>query len=279
MRKINYGLIVSDFDGTLVNRDGTISEKNQQAISDYVASGGKFVISTGRMPRGIVARAKELGMEGLVSCCQGSVIVELDTGTRLVDGRIPYETTLAIVEKMEEMGLHIHVDDGFDFYSNMDDDALKRYENALRYKAILVLDRPLSQFVREKKLSSYKVLTMVKHEENASVLQRLTECNFPGCTVTRSGRSLVEVLTAQYSKGTAVEFLAKHFNVPIERTVAVGDQLNDVPMIETAGVGVAVQNADIGLKEKANVVSPLTNEEGAIAWVIEEFGFQKNVKD
>ena len=74
-------------------------------------------------------------------------------------------------------------------------------------------------------------------------------------------------------------FLAKHFNVPIEKTVAVGDQLNDVPMIETAGVGVAVQNADIGLKEKANVVSPLTNEEGAIAWVIEEFGFQKNAKD
>ena len=61
MRKINYQLIVSDFDGTLVNDDGTISDQNKQAIADYVAAGGAFAISTGRLPDGILKRAKELG--------------------------------------------------------------------------------------------------------------------------------------------------------------------------------------------------------------------------
>ena len=46
-------------------------------------------------------------------------------------------------------------------------------------------------------------------------------------------------------------------------------------MIQTAGLGIAVQNADKGLKAKAKTVSPRTNEEGAVAWAIEQFGFQK----
>jgi hydroxymethylpyrimidine pyrophosphatase-like HAD family hydrolase len=45
-------------------------------------------------------------------------------------------------------------------------------------------------------------------------------------------------------KGTAVEFLAKYYGVTLEKTIAVGDQLNDIPMIEKAGLGIAVKNAD-----------------------------------
>ena len=71
MPKINYGMIISDFDGTLVKDDGTVSQINKQAISKYIENGGIFAISTGRLPAGIVSRAKELGLKGVVSCCQG----------------------------------------------------------------------------------------------------------------------------------------------------------------------------------------------------------------
>ena len=275
MRKIDYKLIVSDFDGTLVNEDGTISDKNKQAIADYVSAGGAFAISTGRMPDGILPRANELSLKGLVSCCQGSIIADIATKEFVFEGRIPYETTLAVVEKMEQMGLHIHVYEAWEYFSNMDDMALKTYENAVKSKAILVIDRPLSQFVKERKLASYKILAMVAPQDNERVIQELQAACFPGCTVTRSSEFLVEVINAKYSKGTAVEFLADYFNTTLDKTVAIGDQLNDLPMIEKVGLGLAVQNADKGLKEKANVISPLTNEEGAVAWAIEEYGFQK----
>ena len=275
MRKIDYKLIVSDFDGTLVNEDGTISDKNKQSIADYVSAGGAFAISTGRMPDGILPRANELGLKGLVSCCQGSIIADIATKEFVFEGRIPYETTLAVVEKMEQMGLHIHVYEAWEYFSNMDDMALKMYENAVKSKAILVIDRPLSQFVKERKLASYKILAMVAPQDNERVIQELQAACFPGCTVTRSSEVLVEVINAKYSKGTAVEFLADYFNTTLDKTVAIGDQLNDLPMIEKAGLGLAVENADKDLKEKANVISPLTNEEGAVAWAIEEFGFQK----
>lgn len=275
MRKINYPLIVSDFDGTLVKKDGTIDEKNKKAISEYIAAGGKFAISTGRMPAGILARAKELGLQGMVCCCQGAIIVDIESNEVISQGRIPLDTTIDICKKMEEMDLHIHVYDLWDYYCNKDDEALKFYEKAVKSKAKIVTDKPLSAFVKEANLASYKVLAMVPAEDNEKVLQELAAENFKDCELTKSDAYLVEVVNKNYSKGTAVEFLAKYYNVPIEKTIAVGDQRNDLPMIEKVGLGIAVKNADDALKEAADYICAYTNEEGAIGEIIEEFGFCK----
>ena len=272
-RKINYPLIISDFDGTLVNDDGSITQRNKEAIADYVAAGGAFAISTGRMPDGILSRAQDLGLKGMVSTCQGGIIVDIESGEVISEGRIPYETTLKIIQKMEEMGLHIHIYDLWDYYSNMDDEALKHYEYIVKSKAKLIIDRPLSEYVQECKFATYKVLVMVHPEDNERVRKALEAENFEGCVVTRSGPFLVEVVNANYSKGTAVEFLAKYYGVTLEKTIAVGDQLNDIPMIEKAGLGIAVKNADERLKQAADYVSEYTHEESAIADVIEKFGF------
>ena len=274
MQKINCPLIVSDFDGTLVKDDGTISQQNKDAISAYVQAGGAFAISTGRMPSEILPRARELGLQGLISCCQGAIIADIESGNVVMDGKIPYETTLAVVKKMEEMGLHIHIYDLWEYYSNMDDEALKMYEHTVKSKAILVLDRKLSDFVREKRFESYKILAMVHPKDCESVMAELAKMHFNGCEVTRGADFLVEVVNANYSKGTAVEFLAKYFNTNVEQTVAIGDQRNDLPMIERAGLGVAVKNADRALKDKADYVCDLTNEENAVADVIKRFGYK-----
>ena len=63
MKKINYGLFVSDFDGTLVCDNDSISQENKDAIEQYIADGGRFSISTGRLPHAILYRAKELGLK------------------------------------------------------------------------------------------------------------------------------------------------------------------------------------------------------------------------
>ena len=53
--------------------------------------------------------------------------------------------------------------------------------------------------------------------------------------------------------------------------MACGDEANDLSMIEWAGLGVAMQNAVAVVKEAANVVTPMTNDEDAVAWAIEEY--------
>ncbi len=273
MRKINYPLIVSDFDGTLVKKDGTISEKNKKAIDEYVATGGRFAISTGRMPAGILNRARELGLKGMVCCCQGAIIVDIESGKVISDGRVSHETTLKACEIMEELGLHIHVYDLWEYYVNMEDDHLDYYENAVKVKAIRVLDKPISQFVKETGLCSYKILAMVAPEDNARIKAELSKHVFEGCEITKSALYLIEIVNTKYSKGTAVETLAKTYGIPLEKTIGIGDQTNDLPMIQTAGLGVAVKNADDGLKAEADYVCDLTHEEDAVAYIIEKFGF------
>ena len=150
MQKTGYRLVVSDFDGTLVKNDGTIDEKTKKIIAEYRKNGGAFAISTGRLPSGILERAKELGLKGAVACGQGSVIVDIESREVLFKGEIPNKTAVEICKKLEEMDLHIHVYDIWDFYCNKDDVALKLYENTVGAKAKLVTARPISEFLKEK---------------------------------------------------------------------------------------------------------------------------------
>ena len=277
MPKINYGLIVSDFDGTLVRGDGTVSEENKRAIAQYQKDGGKFAISTGRLHYDILELARELGLKGLVSCCQGAIIMDIEKGKPVQDNMLSHETTLSICRKMEELNLHYHVYDSENYYCNKDDDALKWYEKIVGKTAVRIIEQPLSEFIKQNKMRSYKVLAMVRPEENASTMEALKKEAIDGCLITKSADVLVEVINAKYSKGTAVEFLANYYGVPLEKTIGVGDQWNDIPMIEKAGLGIAVQNADVKLKEKA-VVCEYTNEENAIAKIIEKYGYTEDCK-
>ncbi len=273
MRKINYPLIVSDFDGTLVNGDTTITEKNRRAIAEYRAAGGIFAISTGRLPSGILPRARELGLKGLVSCSQGALILDIETEEMLLSGRMPFKSALAACKKLESLGLHIHVYDLWSYYSNMDDELLHAYEGLTRNKAKIVADMPISAFMEKERLAPFKLLAMIEPERCDDLMATLEKEGYEGCEITRSANYLVEITQKAYSKGTAVEFLAKRYGVPIEKTVAVGDQRNDIPMMERAGLGVAVANADESLKARADYVCERTNEESAIAEVIEKYGF------
>ena len=68
-----------------------------------------------------------------------------------------------------------------------------------------------------------------------------------------------------------MKYISKFLNVPIEHTVAAGDERNDIPMIQAAHVGVAVKNGHKELREAADYVTERDNEHGAIAEIIEKF--------
>lgn len=277
MQKLAYPLIVSDFDGTLVQSDATISQENKQAIERYEKDGGVFAISTGRMPGGIMPRVKELGLKGIVSCCQGAIIMDIESQQTLLDESLSYETTIAIAEKMEAMGLHIHLYDKWAYYSNKDDELLKWYIKAVKIPPTIIKEGGVVDFIKENHFCTYKVVAMVMPGESQAVIEELKKANFAGCTVTKSGEVLVEVINEKYSKGTAVAHLAKYYDLPLEKVIAVGDQWNDLSMIERAGMGIAVKNADELLKAAANYVCEYTNDESAIAKILEKFVYKESL--
>src|SRR5438876_758942 len=82
--------------------------------------------------------------------------------------------------------------------------------------------------------------------------------------------TFLEILPQGSSKGAALEFVAQHLGIPLSEIIAVGDNLNDLEMIRTAGLGVAMGNAPPELRAQAGYVTS-TNDEGGLAEVIERF--------
>ena len=272
MRKIKLPLIISDFDGTLVRADGTIGEYTKNAIEKYIQDGGKFAVCTGRGPQSILQRTEELGLKGIVSCYQGAAIFDAESGKMLLDGTIPTERALPVVQEMERLGLHIHIYGKEDFYSNMDDKAFRDYEKVVRQKG--KVEENLSRFMQETNFCPYKMMVMIPPTQKDKVFAHFSNLFGEEFYVTASADFLVEVCNKKYSKATGVQYIADYFGIAIEDAAAVGDQWNDMPMIECVGHGFAVKNAHESLKEHATVLA-YTNEEDAVGHLIEDYGYEK----
>ena len=130
----------------------------------------------------------------------------------------------------------------------------------------------MSRFVTDRGLFCQKVISILPEDRRAEVYGELSEKYGNRFDITCSARVLVEASPYGDNKGEALKFLADYYKIPIEKTVAAGDNLNDLSMIRAAGVGCAVGNADILVKQAADFVS-VSNNEGAIAQIIKKFGF------
>lgn len=259
---MKYNIFLSDFDGTLVRGDGTVSEKNKQAIAKYRAAGGVFAVVTGRALSSILPRLKELGLtDGLAVAFQGAVIADAGTGKVIKAGGFSQEGAIRAIRALEAENHHIHIYTVDKFYCNRDDEPLHVYERICGIKAEIVEDEPLSQMVEREGLKIIKVLAMVEKEERDALAERLRKALGKDYYVTLSADFLVEIMPAGESKANAVDFLSEHYGVPIEQVAAIGDNFNDLPMILRAGGKFAVESGENELKKRATVV-PACEEDG-----------------
>ncbi|MDE7158895.1 MAG: Cof-type HAD-IIB family hydrolase [Clostridiales bacterium] len=259
---MKYKLFLSDFDGTLVRADGTVSETNRAAIARYEEAGGIFAVCTGRMPASILPRVRELGQKGVVAAYQGAVLLDIPTGKPLVSNAFSEEDARKVLLLAEAGGYHTQIYAETDFYCNMDDDPLKLYEKICGVKAI-VPNEPLLKLWEREKFPLVKVLLMVEEEQRDALADYCKKELGEKFYVTCSSKWFVEILPAGQNKGKAVEYLCKYYNIPAEETAAIGDALNDLDMLYAAGGKFAVENGEQALKEIAVTVA--SNEEDGVA--------------
>ena len=194
---MKYRIFLSDFDGTLVRADGTISQTNKNAIAAYRAAGGVFAVCTGRMLASILPRLKELGIEdGLVVAYQGATIADVRTGALLKNDGFEQADALRILDLLEDDGHHAHVYTVQDVYCNRDDDALRAYERVCGVKARIVRGERLSARVKREGMRVVKILAMVEPDARRPLMEKLKKALGDGFYVTTSSDCLVEVMPA-----------------------------------------------------------------------------------
>lgn len=269
MKDKRYKLIISDFDGTLLRSDGSIAEKTTLSIRNYCDRGGIFVICTGRMLSSIMPEAKKLGLKGLVAAHQGSVIADIESGKLLRSVGFEREDALKVINYLQSINARIHAYTIDSFYVNYSDEYLSLYERVCNVKAARTDD--FGTLFRDENFKVVKIVVMTGGEKYGETLTRVSDAMGEEFYVTSSADALVEITPKTHTKGAAVGFLSEYYNIPTSGIIAIGDNLNDIPLLECSGFKIAVGNAREELKEMADEIAP-SNDEGGVGEIIEKYG-------
>lgn len=262
-----YKLLAIDLDGTLLKEDKTISRKDKESIRKCIENDIKVVISSGRALQNIKVFAEELGIKkGYCSAFHGSTIF------RSVDFKIVNETFLnndlakEILEKVKlynNIGIMAYTSKGL--YTTESNKLVEEYNNEVKGIELI----KINSFNQIKEPIS-KVLVKGDRELLEQVRLDFKEYD-DKCKSIFSELDLLEFVSLETNKGYSLEFIAKMENIDIKDTIAIGDNYNDIEMLQKAGLGVAVANAVDNLKNIADYITCNTNEENAISEVIEKF--------
>lgn len=263
---MKYKLIVTDYDGTLIKKDGTISTRQLNAINDYINCGGIFAIVTGRMTASILPIARRLGLNGLIASFNGGEVTDIKTGTHLYTNSIPCELATKIFALCEENNAYTHGYLNENYYCYQKTSVTEFYQNLTGVNAV-VLGEKLSNYFGKNNFNTNKILVM----DSKEVCDKVYPLLLPFAdklNVIRSNDIQIEITDKNTSKANALAYLAKHYNVDIKDTIAVGDGGNDASMLAFAGLGIAVSNAEDLAKQSAKMVSEFSNQEDAIYHII-----------
>lgn len=262
-----YDLAVSDFDGTLLEKGGAISSRTVVAIDSFRKAGGKFILSTGRSFSSIVQRLEELGLHGdmPVLCCQGALMRRAQSGETLLKIPMQKQAALAFLQKAEERDLMCQFYTAEAVYAPCRNARNEEYFTRTGIDPVEV-GMPVSEFLRSFDEPVLKVLCIIPPDERARLLRAFSEGK--GCAVFASQKFLIEAVSEQAGKGNGLVQACRALGVDCARSVAFGDELNDIDMLKAAGLGVAVGNAVPEAKAAADFVCDACADDG-VAKVLE----------
>ncbi|MCX7796717.1 MAG: Cof-type HAD-IIB family hydrolase [bacterium] len=256
-------LIAVDIDGTLITPDKRITPRVRDILR-YVENKGIMVsLVTGRLYPTCKKYALELGLSGPCVIYQGAMIIDHKTDKVLHELRIPKDKALEIVRYSRENNLSLNVYmDQFTFYTEKPN----RYSilDAQLNEVELQVVKNLEDIITDDPLK----LMFVEDPKTISKLEEIFSSLDEEITALTSLPQFLEIVNKNATKADALKWIADRFNIKREEIMAIGDSHNDIPMIEWAGIGVAMGNADEKVKNSADFIT-LSNTEDGVAYAIE----------
>lgn len=258
-------LIAMDLDDTLLNEVQQISPRTREAVRLAMNRGVAVTIATGRMFCSTLPFARELRLKLPLITYNGAMVREIETGQTLFHRPIPVNTAQAVGDLFRKQGWYLqkYVDDAL-YVPEMGPDALY-YANYAGVKAI-----PLGDKFYEMIEAPTKMLSMGDRPLLDEISAKLTEFWGDRLYMASSKTRYLELVDSGVNKGEALGHLAAGLGIRQADVLAIGDSMNDVDMIEYAGVGVAMGNANEKVRAAADFVT-LSNAEDGVATAIEKF--------
>ena len=261
-------LIASDIDETIIRDDQIVPERNKKAIKQAIDKGIIVMLATGRGPYEIFDIPEQAGViadDRFVICCNGAVTMNVKTKeiVDVVDMDFSYARNVFNYAYENNLTFYIYTLDK-KYGLNLTDDTI------VAEKHINLIDTDNIDF-----LENEIILKVIIKNKNMNVLQAL-EVDIARITnyeleITYSSNMYMEINARGVNKAVALKKVCDYYNISMENVLAIGDNYNDVAMLEEAGTSVAVKNARLQVKESADYVAFHDNNEGAVGEAIEKF--------
>lgn len=257
----NY-LLVSDMDATLLSDDHTISENNLVALRFFTEHGGRFTVASGRMVDAVGKYVRELPINAPAVLHNGAKVYDYNTQRVLFERMIEDERKQAIRrihDDVPELGIEIYSDEVVYVYrACKQTERFRRLSYDVCYelpdeiwdrpwiKALLIGDKPI--------VDKYEPLYRAKYDSGNAV---------------RSGDSFLDIVANGVSKGGGVEQVARLLGIDRAHIAAIGDNMNDLSMLQAAGHSFCVANAEQAVKDAVQTITPDNNHD-ALAYVVQQ---------
>jgi hypothetical protein len=271
VQKAQIKLIALDLDDTLLRADLSISEENKRALQRAENRGIHIVLASGRNYFSMRRYAEELSIHrrgDYLIGSNGAQLIQASTGALLEDLKLPAAFCRSIAADLERQGYawQLYIE-GTIYCNRMNEWAITDHRlSGLPVEVISDVDAILSQ-------DQTKIVVGGEPERIESLYRELQGHIGSRAEIVTSKPYFLEILPRGADKGAALERLTKRLRIGMESVLAVGDARNDLSMIQRAGWGCAPANADEGVKAVARFVSTKTNEEDAVADILEHIVF------
>lgn len=255
-------LLVTDMDGTFLGTDKIPPAGNLEAVRRFQQAGGKFTIATGRALQAATLYFDYFKCNFPMILFNGGMIYDPATGESLYDRFVPESTrgvVLDILNRFPDLGCELLVK------SNI---KIIQYNAMEEYHTRICKSHPDIVSIDEVYEPWYKVLFADEPENVDAVEDYARSLKFSDADFVRSDKFFFEILPHGNSKGTAVKKLRELFGLEDYTIVCAGDYDNDIEMIKYADVGVCPKNAADAAKAAADIVLDKTNDENAIAAIV-----------
>ncbi len=268
---MKYKAIFIDADNTLLNKDYEISPENKKSVLLAHEMGVHITICSGRSYLNLIHLVEELGIKSddtYLSSFNGGIICKGSNFDIIRKEYLEKEVALSIIEQLRQFDVNViaYNDPGYTVIE-------RENKHTQRYYSVTKMPHKIiKSFAEELAPEIPKLIAFGYYEELEKVKNYLGNGLLDDrATMFSSANTLLEFTNKNATKGAAVEYLSGLMGIDLSETIAIGDNQNDISMMQTAGLGIAVANARDYVKAYADYVTTATNNEGAVAEVINKF--------
>lgn len=271
---MKYKLICVDMDGTVLDDDKKISEENISAMKRASEAGVKIAICTGRLFASALAYSDMLGIKAPLIASNGGYIREKDNDNVIYECYLKNEDAKDIYTIVEKYDVTMF----FNTYNTVISN--KKFEENYTYNKFneelpeekrvkLLQPNSMEEFLSKNTGEILKCICVEKDIDKLTLLRHEID-KLNRFDVVSSNKFNFEVMPKGVTKGRAVEMLANFYGISREEIICIGDNENDLSMIEYAGLGIAMGNAEDKVKLVAGYVTDTNNNSG-VAKAINKF--------